>query len=276
MLERLSIENYALIQQLELELSPSLNIITGETGAGKSILLGALGLIMGNRADTTALQDTGRNCVIEGVFDIGGHGLESFFDEYELEYERHTVIRRVVTPAGKSRAYVNDLPVQLATLRALSAHLIDIHSQNQGVLVADGEFRIRVLDSLADNRALREEYGRAYRALREREEVLARLREEVERERRDEEYMRFQWQQIAALGLREGELPALEAEQRELSHAEGILAALAEACRRCVGRGLRSGRAYPFRLCGAEGCGGRTLFAGRSDRGRSLPARSGG
>ena len=229
MLERLSIENYALIQQLELELSPSLNIITGETGAGKSILLGALGLIMGNRADTTALQDTGRNCVIEGVFDIGGHGLESFFDEYELEYERHTVIRRVVTPAGKSRAYVNDLPVQLATLRALSAHLIDIHSQNQGVLVADGEFRIRVLDSLADNRALREEYGRAYRALREREEVLARLREEVERERRDEEYMRFQWQQIAALGLREGELPALEAEQRELSHAEGILAALAEA-----------------------------------------------
>lgn len=111
MLERLSIENYALIQQLELELSPSLNIITGETGAGKSILLGALGLIMGNRADTTALQDTGRNCVIEGVFDIGGHGLESFFDEYELEYERHTVIRRVVTPAGKSRAYVNDLPV---------------------------------------------------------------------------------------------------------------------------------------------------------------------
>ena len=229
MLERLSIENYALIQQLELELSPSLNIITGETGAGKSILLGALGLIMGNRADTAVLKDSGRNCVIEGLFDMGGYGLETFFDENELYYERHTVIRRIVTPAGKSRAYVNDLPVQLATLRELAAHLIDIHSQNQGVLVADGEFRIRVLDSLADNRGLRAEYGRAYRALREREQELARLREEVGRNRRDEEYMRFQWQQIAALGLHEGELQELEAEQRELSNAEGILAALSEA-----------------------------------------------
>lgn len=229
MLERLSIENYALIQQLELELSPSLNIITGETGAGKSILLGALGLIMGNRADTAVLKDSGRNCVIEGLFDMGGYGLETFFDENELDYERHTVIRRIVTPAGKSRAYVNDLPVQLATLRELAAHLIDIHSQNQGVLVADGEFRIRVLDSLADNRGLRAEYGRVYRALREREQELARLREEVGRNRRDEEYMRFQWQQIAALGLHEGELQELEAEQRELSNAEGILAALSEA-----------------------------------------------
>ena len=225
----MSIENYALIQQLELELSPSLNIITGETGAGKSILLGALGLIMGNRADTAVLKDSGRNCVIEGLFDMGGYGLETFFDENELDYERHTVIRRIVTPAGKSRAYVNDLPVQLATLRELAAHLIDIHSQNQGVLVADGEFRIRVLDSLADNRGLRAEYGRAYRALREREQELARLREEVGRNRRDEESMRFQWQQIAALGLHEGELQELEAEQRELSNAEGILAALSEA-----------------------------------------------
>ena len=225
----MSIENYALIQQLELELSPSLNIITGETGAGKSILLGALGLIMGNRADTAVLKDSGRNCVIEGLFDMGGYGLETCFDENELDYERHTVIRRIVTPAGKSRAYVNDLPVQLATLRELAAHLIDIHSQNQGVLVADGEFRIRVLDSLADNRGLRAEYGRAYRALREREQELARLREEVGRNRRDEEYMRFQWQQIAALGLHEGELQELEAEQRELSNAEGILAALSEA-----------------------------------------------
>ena len=230
----MSIENYALIQQLELELSPSLNIITGETGAGKSILLGALGLIMGNRADTAVLKDSGRNCVIEGLFDMGGYGLETFFDENELDYERHTVIRRIVTPAGKSRAYVNDLPVQLATLRELAAHLIDIHSQNQGVLVADGEFRIRVLDSLRTGylrnlEGLRAEYGRAYRALREREQELARLREEVGRNRRDEEYMRFQWQQIAALGLHEGELQELEAEQRELSNAEGILAALSEA-----------------------------------------------
>lgn len=229
MLERLSVENYALIQKLELELSPSLNIITGETGAGKSILLGALGLILGNRSDTGVLKDEGRNCVIEGSFDLDGYDLQHFFDANELDYERHTVIRRIITPAGKSRAYVNDIPVQLATLKELSSHLIDIHSQNQSVLVADEGFRIKIIDSLAGNSLLRSEYSEAYRSLREKERRLVRLREEADRARRDESYLRAQWERLSALGVKEGEQQLLETEQTELANAGEILAALASA-----------------------------------------------
>lgn len=229
MLEKLSIENYALIRKLDLELSPSLNIITGETGAGKSILLGALGLILGNRTDTGVLNDAERNCIIEGVFDLDGYGLEAFFGGNDLDYDRHTAIRRIITPAGKSRAYINDTPVQLGTLRELSSRLIDVHSQNHSALAADGQFRMRVIDTLADNSLLRSEYGVLYRALQEREQELARLREGADRDRRDEDYIRFQWEQLSALGLHEGELQVLETEQKELSNAGEILAALAQA-----------------------------------------------
>lgn len=229
MLERLSVENYALIRKLDLDLSPSLNIITGETGAGKSILLGALGLILGNRSDTGALKDESRNCVIEGNFDLEGYDLQHFFEANGLEYDRQTVIRRIITPSGKSRAYVNDIPVQLATLKELSSHLIDIHSQNQSVLVADEEFRIRVIDSLAANSSLRSEYAAAYRSLREKERELARLREESEKVKREEAYIRAQWERLSALGLREGEQERLETEQTQLANAGAILSALATA-----------------------------------------------
>lgn len=229
MLERLSVENYALIRKLDLDLSPSLNIITGETGAGKSILLGALGLILGNRSDTGALKDESRNCVIEGTFDLEGYDLQHFFEANGLEYDRQTVIRRIITPSGKSRAYVNDIPVQLATLKELSSHLIDIHSQNQSVLVADEGFRIRVIDSLAANSSLRSEYAAAYRSLREKERELARLREESEKVKREEAYIRAQWERLSALGLREGEQERLETEQTQLANAGAILSALATA-----------------------------------------------
>lgn len=229
MLERLSVENYALIRKLDLDLSPSLNIITGETGAGKSILLGALGLILGNRSDTGALKDESRNCVIEGTFDLEGYDLQHFFEANGLEYDRQTVIRRIITPSGKSRAYVNDIPVQLATLKELSSHLIDIHSQNQSVLVADEVFRIRVIDSLAANSCLRSEYAAAYRSLREKERELARLREESEKVKREEAYIRAQWERLSALGLREGEQERLETEQTQLANAGAILSALATA-----------------------------------------------
>lgn len=229
MLERLSVENYALIRKLDLDLSPSLNIITGETGAGKSILLGALGLILGNRSDTGALKDESRNCVIEGNFDLEGYDLQHFFEANGLEYDRHTIIRRIIAPSGKSRAYVNDIPVQLATLKELSSHLIDIHSQNQSVLVADEGFRIRVIDSLAANSPLRAEYAGAYRSLREKERELARLREESERVKLEESYIRAQWERLSALGLREGEQERLETEQTQLANAGAILSALATA-----------------------------------------------
>ena len=136
MLRHLTVENYALIDKLDIDLHARLNIITGETGAGKSILLGALGLLLGNKNESGTLRDESRNCIIEGVFDVDGYGLESFFEENDLDYEARTVIRRVISPSGKSRAFVNDMPVQLAVLRDLSTHLIDIHSQHRNTLLA--------------------------------------------------------------------------------------------------------------------------------------------
>lgn len=227
MLTRLSVDNYALIDGLEMELSPSLNIITGETGAGKSILLGALGLILGNRADIAALKDNGRNCVIEGIFDISTYGLEGFFAGNELEYDPSTVIRRVITPAGKSRAYVNDLPVQLSTLRDISVKLIDVHSQHQSLMLADESFRTGIVDSIAGTGGAMKRYRELYSSLRGAERELADLRAETERSKRDEDYLRFQHEQIAALRLKEGEQEELEAEQRELANAEQIQGALA-------------------------------------------------
>ena len=147
MLSRLTVENYALIDKLELELDSHLNIITGETGAGKSILLGALGLLLGAKNDGAAAKDSSRNCVVEGVFDISGLGLQTIFGQNDLEYDDHTVIRRIITPAGKSRSFVNDMPVQLAQLRELGAHLIDIHSQHQNLIVSSPAFRMRATDT---------------------------------------------------------------------------------------------------------------------------------
>ena len=149
MLRRLSVSNYILIDSLEIEFDPRLNIITGETGAGKSILLGALGLLLGNKNEGAALRDTQRNCVIEGVFDIAAYGLRPFFEANDLDYADEAVVRRILTPAGKSRAYINDLPVQLAQLREFGSRLIDIHSQHQNLILASEEFRTEALDTVA-------------------------------------------------------------------------------------------------------------------------------
>ena len=149
MLRTLTVENYVLIDRLEMELDRSLNIITGQTGAGKSILLGALGLLLGNKAEGGAMRDESRNCVIEGVFDVEGYGLEGFFDENDLDYDPSLTIRRVITPAGKSRSYVNDLPVGQGVLRELGVRLVDIHSQHRNLILSDDKFRIGVVDRIA-------------------------------------------------------------------------------------------------------------------------------
>lgn len=229
MLCRLSVENYALIEKLDIGLSPGLNIVTGETGAGKSILLGALGLILGNRADAAALKDNGRNCVVEGVFGIAGYGLEGFFSDNDLDYEDVTVIRRVINPAGKSRAYVNDLPVQLATLRELSGKLIDIHSQHQSRMLGDEGFRTGIVDSVAADRKTLNGYRELYSRMKDAGRELAEAREEAERNGRDEDYLRHQYEQLVSLGLADGEQEELEAEQKELANAEQILGALGGA-----------------------------------------------
>lgn len=222
MLRRLSVSNYILIDSLEIEFDPHLNIITGETGAGKSILLGALGLLLGNKNEGAVLRDTQRNCVIEGVFDIAAYGLRSFFEANDLDYADEAVVRRVITPAGKSRAYINDLPVQLAQLREFGGRLIDIHSQHQNLILASEEFRTEALDTVAGNSELRANYRTRYERLQESQHRYARLHAEAETARRDEEWLRYQSEELAAARLRAGEVAELEAEQAVLANADQI------------------------------------------------------
>lgn len=226
MLKRLSVENYALIDRLDLELGDGLNIITGETGAGKSILLGALGLLLGNRGDGSTLKDSEKSCVIEGTFDIGNYALEAFFEENDLDYESVSIVRRVITAAGKSRAFINELPVQLTTLREFGLRLIDIHSQHQSLMLSDDAFRTNILDSIAAHVDLLAEYRASFDTLRTSERKLAALKSEADQNSKDEEYLRFQSEQLTQTALRDGEQEELEAELAELSHAEQIKEAL--------------------------------------------------
>ena len=160
MLSSISINNYALIDHLQIDFSSGLSIITGETGAGKSILLGALGLVLGNRADLTALKDNSKKCVVEAKLAIGTYALESFFEEADLDYEQDTIIRREILPSGKSRAFVNDTPVTLLVVNALKAKLMDIHSQHQTSELSDVNFQFTLIDALSKNHTKIESYKR--------------------------------------------------------------------------------------------------------------------
>lgn len=222
MLRRLTVENYALIEHLELELDEHLNIITGETGAGKSILLGALGLLLGNKNDGAAAKDAARNCVVEGVFSLRGLGLEPFFEEHELDYEEEIVLRRIITPAGKSRSFVGDLPAPLSTVKELGTRLIDIHSQHQNLILSSAEFRTEALDTLGGNASLRSEYARAYAEAARLKRSCEKLSESAEAGRRDEEWLRYQVEELVSAKLREGEVAELEQEQTLLANADRI------------------------------------------------------
>lgn len=222
MLRRLSVENYALIDSLCLELDPQLNIITGETGAGKSILLGALSLLLGAKNDGAATKDAARNCRVEGTFDLTGLALEAFFEENDLDYAAETTLTRIITPAGKSRAFVNDLPVQLQQLRALGERLVDIHSQHQNLILSSEEFRTSALDTVAGNGPLLERYAARYAAMQELRRRLTALREEAAAGRRDEEWLRYQSEELTAAALRAGEQAEIEEELAVLENADRI------------------------------------------------------
>lgn len=226
MLRRLSVENYALIEKLDLELDTHLNIITGETGAGKSILLGALGLLLGNKNDSGTLRDESRSCVIEGVFDVEGYGLESIFEENDIDYEPQTIIRRMIAPSGKSRSFVNDVPVSLAVLRELGVRLIDIHSQHRNMILSDEAFRSSALDTLAGATADVEAYGAVYAELRGAEREAERMVAEADTLRRDEEWLRYQVEEFEAAALKAGELKEAESELAVLENADQIGEAL--------------------------------------------------
>ena len=226
MLRRLTVENYALIDKLDLELDSHLNIITGETGAGKSILLGALGLLLGNKNESGSLRDESRNCIIEGVFELGAYSLEEFFEAHDLDYEDTTVVRRMISASGKSRAFVNDMPVQLSVLRELGTRLIDIHSQHQNQVLADEAFRLRSVDMLAgvgDEVAI---YAKVYAELKSAEREVERMMAEAESLRKDEEWLRYQVEEFDAAALKQGELVELEQELAVLENAEQIGEAL--------------------------------------------------
>jgi DNA repair protein RecN (Recombination protein N) len=238
MLKSLTVENYALIDHLELDLSESLNIITGETGAGKSIILGALGLLLGARADVGVVRDMARNCVVEGAFDLSGYALEGVFEENELDYADQTTIRRVVAPTGKSRAYINDLPVQQATLKELSARLLDIHSQHQSLMLAEDGFRVAIVDSTAGNAQQYAEYRAEYDKLRSVERKLVDTQELNARGAQEKEWLEYQVSQLREAQLRAGEQEELEAEQAELAHAEEIKTAISENVARLDGENL--------------------------------------
>ena len=222
MLCRLSVENYALIDRLDIEFSAGLNIVTGETGAGKSILLGALGFVLGARTDVSVLRDGTRNCVIEAEFDVRGHGLESLFERADVDYEDRTSIRRVISPSGKSRAYVNDLPVQLSALREIGLRLIDIHSQHQTLLLGDGRFQTGIVDAVAGHADLLCRYGAAFDEMTALERELSLLRQKASESERDREYVAFQHDELRGAKLAEDEQTELESLRSELTHASEI------------------------------------------------------
>jgi DNA repair protein RecN (Recombination protein N) len=222
MLSQLKVQNFALIKDLNIRFHQQMNIITGETGAGKSILLGALGLILGDRADVKALGSINEKCIVEGTFDIKGYGLEDFFTENELDYDDTTLVRREITEAGKSRAFINDTPVPLTVLKELGSQLVSLHSQHETLELNDRNFQLSVVDSFAGHFSLLKEYKEAYRKYRTTESKLNALLADEEAAKKDIDYSAFLYNELAEAGLQADEQDQLEKEQELLSHAEEI------------------------------------------------------
>lgn len=227
MLRRISVENYILIESLEIEFSTQFSVLTGETGSGKSILLDALGLARGNRADTATLKDKSRKCVVEAEFDIERYNLRPFFEANDLDYADRTLLRREITPQGKSRAFVNDTPVNLSTLKDLSSRLIDIHSQHQTLLLSNAGFQLGVVDMVAATGAQLSQYQTLWRQLGDTRRDIDDLRSAIEIRREKADFLQFQLEQLRAAKLRHGELEELELEQNTLNNSELIITTLA-------------------------------------------------
>lgn len=230
MLKQLYIKNFTLIDELNISLYPGFSVITGETGAGKSIILGAIGLLLGNRADSKAIKAGRDRCVIEAHFDLSRYGMQKFFDDNDIDYDADdTIIRRELTAAGKSRAFINDTPVPLTRMRELGEQLVDIHSQHQNLLLQKEDFQLNVVDIIAQDADQIKVYQKEYDAYRKAKELLEELKAEIAKNRENEEFMRFQHKELDDANLQEGELEQLEQEAETLSHSEDIKTALFEA-----------------------------------------------
>lgn len=230
MLQSLSIQNYALINHLKIDFSDGFSVITGETGSGKSILLGALSLVLGQRSEGNILKDKEKKCIIEGEFLIEKYNLQQFFNEQGLDYEPETLIRREILPGGKTRAFVNDTPVNLKTLKELGLRLIDIHSQNQNLILGSFEYQVGIIDTYAQNSSILESYQSKYKNFLKLKRELKSQEEIAAKEKSDLDYFQFQLEQLIDANLTEGEQSELETELETLTHAEDIKSGLYQAC----------------------------------------------
>lgn len=230
MLKHLYIQNYALIEQLDIDIASGFSVITGETGAGKSILLGAIGLLLGQRADTRAIRNGAQRCIIEASFNIANYNLQPLFEEMDIDYDaEECIIRREISSTGKSRAFINDVPAGVAQLKMLGSLLIDIHSQHQNLLLAEEDFQLQVLDIIARNQQEVSKYRETFAQYKNTKRQLEEARELAESQQSEEDYLTFQLNQLVEAQLQEGEDEELEQEQQKLEHAEDIKTALYEA-----------------------------------------------
>ena len=230
MFKSLSINNYALIDRLDISVEPGFTVITGETGAGKSIMLGALGILLGGRAEARAVRTGAAKCVVEAAFDVSALGIQGFFDENDIDFDgEECILRREVTAAGKSRAFINDTPVPAARLKELGALVIDIHSQHRNLLIGREDYLLDTLDTVAANSAEKEAYAEAFAHWRKAEEDLKALRLQAEKGQTDGDYLKFQLTQIQEATLLPDEQEELEKENALLEHAEEIKASLGSA-----------------------------------------------
>ena len=238
MITRLYIKNFTLIDELNIELHPGFSVITGETGAGKSIILGAIGLLLGQRADSKSLKQGADRCIIEAHFDLSRYDMKPFFDENDIDYDAEdTIIRRELTAAGKSRAFINDTPVALSMLKELGDQLVDVHSQHQNLLLNKQDFQLSVVDILAQNQERLENYRQTYADYQQQQKALQALKDEIESNRQRADFLQFQYEELEAAGLEEGEQEQLEKQSDLLTHAEDIKTALYEADSALSGEG---------------------------------------
>lgn len=231
MLQQLSISNYALIDQLDISFGNGLSIITGETGAGKSIVIGALSLILGQRADTKVIRDESKKTVVEATFDVESYDLSGFFEENDIDFAPECIVRREIMPNGRTRAFVNDTPVTLSLLGELSQKLIDIHSQHSNALLLRPSYQLSVIDSLAGNKDLLARYKEVYNLLVQARRIYEQEKEKIEKDKQDEEYIRFQLNQLTEANLEIGEEDILEKKKRKIENLALLQNNLSETCR---------------------------------------------
>lgn len=230
MLKQLYIKNFTLIDELNIQMHPGFSVITGETGAGKSIILGAIGLLLGNRADSKSIKAGRERCVIEAHFDLSKYDMQQFFTDNDIDEDlSDTIIRRELTAAGKSRAFINDTPVSLTKMRELGEQLVDIHSQHQNLLLQKEDFQLNVVDIIAQDEKQRKNYEAAYNQYKQANQKLNALKAEIEKNRENEDFLRFQFKELDEAQLQNGEQEELEQEYEMLSHSEDIKTALYQA-----------------------------------------------